>query len=307
MRRRSREAVAIATVLVAGLLPGAAQAGHPPYGDLELLYIKLTVVNAPGAQQYGAVIADCNEFAPGLLPLSGGNSIKAPVGEAYLNTSYPQADGGSEGDDNPFPDGWRVFADNVGPGPYGVGASAVCAGDGVEPSYPGSTVNPNPQGERSSAAVLCPEGMHVVGGGSYATGGFEQQRTSASFPVDDQDANQKPDDGWRADMDNISTTALDVTAFAICHPGSGFSYVTERFQAKLNKRVKGKALCPRGTYAVGGGVQGTGPFSSTWVVDHSTSTKFLDGGRTKNRGWQARVELVSGPPKLFFVTTICHS
>ena len=69
--------------------------------------------------------------------------------------------------------------------------------------------------------------------------------------------------------------------------------------------TKGKAKCPARTFAVGGGVEGAGPCRSTWVVDHSTSTKF-DGNKTKNDGWTARIDVAEGAKRAVEVTTICH-
>lgn len=288
------------------LLPATAGAGETAVGDLELSYLRTTVTESNAGIQYGPVDADCNNPDAGLV-LSGGNSVSgAGPGEVYLNTAYPLDDQGAS-DPNTLPDGWRVYTDNVGPGPsYGIGAAAICAAAGPDPVYPAPDSEPNPQNVRSSAAVLCPDGTHAVGGGPFASGFFGEQRVAASGPIDSQDANRIPDDGWRVDMDAIGPSDQTVTAWVICHPDDDFSYVTKRFEARRDERTKGKALCPGGTFNVGGGVLGKGPYNSTWIVDNSTSTKFtVDGLRSK--GWKARMEINAGPPRDFKVTAICHS
>jgi hypothetical protein len=156
--------------------------------------------------------------------------------------------------------------------------------------------------------VRCPRGTHATGGGAYLSGGLNQQRVAASLPIDGKDADHVPDDGWRAQVDNIGNSMQSVEASAICHPDDDLVYVTKSFEARRDRFNGGTVLCPGEMFDVGGGMGGAKnlPFDSTRIVDQATSTRFVDS-EVKRRGWDGRMELHLGPRRDFKIIAICHA
>lgn len=60
--------------------------------------------------------------------------------------------------------------------------------------------------------ITCPAGKHVLGGGIETP----DHRIVKSGPVDGDDADAVPDDGWRIVAENILSTTEDVTGYSTC-------------------------------------------------------------------------------------------
>jgi hypothetical protein len=74
-----------------------------------------------------------------------------------------------------------------------------------------------PDNTSDSAQVLCPTGMHVVGGGAHTAPHSPDSEVHSSFPIDGPDADSKPDDGWQADANNDdSGTTIKLRSVALC-------------------------------------------------------------------------------------------
>ena len=93
-------------------------------------------------------------------------------------------------------------------------ASPAIAGDGL--TYPSRTVAAAP-GSTKTAAVPCPKGTHVLGGGGNLGANYGSALLSHSYPYDGRDRNSRPDDGWKA-----TGSALDafvqIYVSAVCAP-----------------------------------------------------------------------------------------
>ena len=70
----------------------------------------------------------------------------------------------------------------------------------------------------------CPSGMSVTGGGVTVTSDDMAVSINSSGPYDDDDAEDAPNDGWLAYVNNASATGTDFGIYAICTPGTSVSY-----------------------------------------------------------------------------------
>ena len=151
-------------------------------------------------------------------------------------------------------------------------------------------------GISSTAAVCLPGSGHVVGGGFDADTGSVGGLALESTPVDSpDDADHKPDDGWRAAAFDTRTVSADVATYAICS-NTKVAYRSATRKVKPRKSAKLTAHCPAGTKDTSGGVR-TGDFdtvqiSSSYPVDDGDANKKPDDGwrvRVFNRGARATV------------------
>ena len=149
----------------------------------------------------------------------GGARWHATTGSAFIattnswiNSSYPM-DGGDP--EHTPDDGWqgRVF-DTVG-GIGGFSLYVVCI-RGRDLRYVKDEPVSIAAGESVTRRVGCKEDEHVVGGGARLSGPADQGRLVSTFPDDDGDADDVPDDGWQSRVHNVSGVGKDVTAYAIC-------------------------------------------------------------------------------------------
>lgn len=140
--------------------------------------------------------------------IAGGGFIA--TSESFLSQSYPYD--GSDSNSTPD-DGWAVrLYDTVG-GLGGMHVDVVCQSGSV--SYEDATDNAGAHGS-ASATANCPGGTHVSGGGGKMAGPGAKVNLASSNPIDDSDANETPDDGWKAVAYNDSGNQQKLTTYAVC-------------------------------------------------------------------------------------------
>jgi hypothetical protein len=142
--------------------------------------------------------------------VGGGVFATAPFDAASINTTMPVdgGDGGASPDD-----GWRASQRLF----TGSGASMVVYSEcrkGSAPAYRKLSA-PLYEDQAVTLTTAC-EGGHVIGGGALASGPIADSHIAASLPIDLQDADSVPDDGWRATVANNSSTNQTTTVYAIC-------------------------------------------------------------------------------------------
>ena len=72
-------------------------------------------------------------------------------------------------------------------------------------------------GQQGGGTAECPNDRHVTGGGLQASGfNGDATHVNSSFPDDDDDGNDTPDDGWTGVVDNGDNDSQTVTVYAIC-------------------------------------------------------------------------------------------
>jgi hypothetical protein len=113
-------------------------------------------------------------------------------------------------------DGWFGTGNNGLDHSVALFVFAVCASDGSF-KYPHSIRHAVDDNSQVSAAVFCPAGTHVTGGGVEITGTDDGIEVADSFPVDGGDTGRVPDNGWRGTVNNDNTGGTrQMQAFAIC-------------------------------------------------------------------------------------------
>lgn len=68
----------------------------------------------------------------------------------------------------------------------------------------------------ASATARCGKGFHVLSGGFAVSGSPSKAHNSGSYPFDNGDPDQLPDDGWKARAFNLTGASKTLTAYAVC-------------------------------------------------------------------------------------------
>jgi hypothetical protein len=117
-------------------------------------------------------------------------------------------------------DGWQAAAFDTRTVSADVATFAICSSAKVVYR---STTKKVKGGRKAKLTAHCPAGTKDTAGG-VQTGDFDAVQISSSFPVDDGDANNKPEDGWGAQVFNRGSRAT-VTVWAVCAKGAKVAYI----------------------------------------------------------------------------------
>lgn len=111
-----------------------------------------------------------------------------------------------------------------------------------------------PAGKVAFKRANCPNDTKVTGGGIAIVGGNTATAVRSSFPVDDGDGNEKPDDGWVGEAVSRSAGDKKIVVVAICSRTGRFSYVVTQALMAPTGQTGADAVCPTGEPLAGGGV-----------------------------------------------------
>jgi|SRR5215211_492688 len=201
MARGFRGRLAAGASLVACALAPAA-AGAAENG---LIYNQATTPISSG--QPAAPLAECQN---GTHLVGAGSDSLVGVLPGLINSVTPY-----DGDDEDLKpdDGAFAYVFNTTGSPGTAQAWAICAtGKTIYRSHT-SKLRLN---HAATVKARCPRDMSVVGGGNYTTGANDDATLQATRSFDGDDANRKPDDGWRVKAFNLRDGGKDLTAYAIC-------------------------------------------------------------------------------------------
>ena len=134
----------------------------------------------------------------------------------------------------------------------------ICSGAEVKYRLDRGVLPATPQALTLTAR--CPANQHVIGGGAAAgqIGSIADAYVNSSYPIDDGDRNQDPDDGWRARLYGANQT--DSVAVAVCAQAKP-RY--RRFAATSSEIVV--VDCPANRHVVGAGLRVHGDPSNAWM------------------------------------------
>ncbi len=163
--------------------------------------------------------------------------------------------------------------------------------------YPAKSFQISP-GKVKTFKVMCPDGLHVYGGGQNNSGSFNKIAQLQGFPIDGKDRDKKPDDGYAVILANRTTDPMSLTVTASCgKPKANYPYVkSTMFPNGASQEVDADCTKVNNTSLVGGGVQGP-----RGVVQE-------DGGPDgvgNNPHYYAYMENTSGKKKTAKVYAIC--
>jgi hypothetical protein len=257
--RDARCLVAAAFVLVLLALPTSASAGVT-FGQLGLTYTGTTTNWPAFPGRHSQTTYEPCEEAGRLASIGAWVSESVPSAPNYSDFAVGKAFNVSI---RPFelvpgaptPDSTKMIAENrfaADPTNFTMGESTVCTEDAQGLRYP-SVVKPSAKRARTTAKVACPDDRHVLSGGALASGPFRSQRMVASAPYDSGDAGNKPDDGWKASVDNLRRKRRKMKVYAICTSSEGLSYVSTPFTAMAAARSHVEPPCAD-EFVIGGGV-----------------------------------------------------
>jgi hypothetical protein len=177
------------------------------HDDLPVRVIYRDEPDQPTGRRSGAV--GCG--APDRKNVAGGGAALFTLG-SWVSSSFPW-DGPDE--DRLRDDGWQARGWDPAGGAETFETHLLC----VRAEHV-RTVHRAPIGVAAGAQVTrrvaCANDEHVTGGGAHISGLQDHGRLVASFPDDDADPDDVPDDGWQVRAYNVGGADKQVTAFAIC-------------------------------------------------------------------------------------------
>jgi hypothetical protein len=189
---------------------------------------------------------------------TGSSPPNPAAAEFWLNRSRPfdGADSDSRPDDGWIARGYNRFGTSKQLSSY-----AICLSGAVR--YPTAFASAV-AGEGMAARATCPSGMHVAGGGASIAGAATESYLNSSHPFDSDDADTRPDDGWRARGFNRSGPRKRLNVYAQCvDPLPRYASASADVSDVLLFTA-----CPAGTHAMSGGGLATGAPNRAFLVNH---------------------------------------
>ena len=163
--------------------------------DTRVSYRRKTVTAAANTQS-----GEFDTICPAGTEGAGGGFRGART--VFENSSFPLS-----------AEGWGGYLNNRGARPKQVTAHAICVR--VQTQNVTSDSTAIDAGERGVRVVQCPSETHVYAGGHANSAGFIPFYASSSRPI----GTPKPDEGWRAVMDNRSAVDISLASSrAVCGP-----------------------------------------------------------------------------------------
>ena len=166
---------------------------------------------------------------------------------------------------------------------------------GLQPpslAYPGASALLKAGAIGKSAVAKCPKGTRVIGGGAQILDDSGGSRLVGTHPFDGQDADRKPDDGWRGVATNATSEDTHLNVWAVCDEAKGFAYRYVRSKAPMGPgRTTAIASCAAAESVSGGGalIRGKGAAADLYLVmSHPADRHVFDG--TPDNDWSATGE-----------------
>jgi hypothetical protein len=136
------------------------------------------------------------------------------------------------------------------------------------------------QNTQGGADAMCPENKHVTGGGVFSNVAYNTTTINDSHPIDGDDADLIPDDGWRGTFDNPTSASPNLTTLAICGKAEP-EYRSKPFATHSSVTTR---PCPSGTKPSGGGVSTDGTLAQESRIISSFPGDGTDSN-SKPDGW----------------------
>jgi hypothetical protein len=296
--RGSRTFVALTCVLAAGL----ASTSH---ADGAIVFEQEDYDSFDGQQNSGTLQCDGSDdaaigagFDPGAFMDGNGQTVD----QAYLHALEPA-------DFSPGPPGWRAITDNYAAGaPENTSTLALFCDTNPRSGQYRLRQSGNisiPDGSELGVTARCKKEEIVVGGGLSNGATLDNEAiANSSGPIDGGDRKRKPDDGWRAEVNNDDTggTVSNVVAYAVCDRKRSprrVKYRSRTVSVPNDAYRTVVAPCKDDETTLGGGVRSHSRFADGLYVSRSTAFQ----------GWSGRVHNFPTPDSIasrdMTVTAIC--
>ena len=295
MTRRTR-VLTTTTAAVAMLAMAApaitAQAATTPLGSADgVRYKKATVLfRAHESDPAFGATAGCDD---GWKPVSGGQAIGSGSGQG-ISDSWP-------GQDSYWYSGiWRKPDVETR-----LTTFAVCTRNTDVTTYKQIVSDPSPN-TIVGKDVLCIQGS-AVSGTVFKTGDRADFTIHSSYPIDSVvDNDLVPDDGWRTYVRYTGDGDGDTVHFGVnCLEDTSLGYHSASATALPHQDLTTKALCPKGSPVLGGGVYAGGAATLSHLMA-SRPWDNKDQGKVPEDGWRGGIVNDSDNNVLVTVHAICR-
>lgn len=229
--------------------------------------------------------------------LSGGMSNTAGFEDLWLLGSNPAQSSGSSGY-HKWIANYQTFNNGS---PITIRGYAIC--DEQKPLVVEKSFVAGPSG-LTSAKAKCPGDLHVIGGGGSIQ--LNNGYLLGSQPLDRNDSDSKPDDGWKVTFDNLQPEELDAAAFALCAKTKPTYRQSTSAPIPVGQQGSANASCPvtgKKKYLVGGG-HGT-PAPTITARVNASNPRIDVADEAPSRSWISYMDVRFGAPVTLTVYAIC--
>jgi hypothetical protein len=222
-RMLPRPSTVLALVALAVALGGTGYAATLlPAGSVGTAQLKNGAVISSKVKNGSLRAAD---FAPGELP-AGAQGPQGPAGSAGpqgpagpAGSQGPKGDSGASGSQGPQ----GLKGDTGASGTQGPQGPQGPSGGISSLTYVARDFGPFPAHAQYSGEAACGSNLHVVGGGVLTHGQYAEQAVNRSYPSNGDGSHNEGTTGWVAAVDNLSSSTLGFTVYAICAAVSSVS------------------------------------------------------------------------------------
>jgi hypothetical protein len=163
---------------------------------------------------------------------------------------------------------------------------------------PGRTV-----GETLGAS--CARGTVVAGGGSSITGISTGAALIGSHPVDHDDRDNIPDDGWRSVANNLSNYRQRLTTWVVCARNATFTYRSVTDDVPPQTRATHDSSCSSAESVTAGGFLMRRAGRSLTLEGSHPSDNAFDADATPDNAWRVRVSNQSSGKRTLRTWAVC--
>jgi hypothetical protein len=221
------------------------------------------------------LFAKCNE---GDAVAGGGVNVNST--DAHVAYGFP-GDDSNDPDEKPD-DWWSGAARSLGPTDLRLTTYATCKTHRPgQLKYVLETTGSVPVGGTYASEVMCPAGTGVVSGGTDMYRG----RQSISAPLDGNDQDRVPDDGWRVKVLNEESISPQPSVHAICISSGVLAYSKETGTVRAQKAKQVRKDCPPSTAVIGGGWKVNGAPLTHWVSSSRFADTRADADKVPENRW----------------------
>ena len=214
-----------------------------------IAYVQDQTPAVPTGNSSGTVFARC---AADRELVGGGIAMNYGGTGAHLYWSYPTT---TEGDEGSYA---LNFWNNSGSSLVGT-ATAACA-RGADPFYRAANDDLFSAPDTLTLTATCPEARQVSGGGVFMNlEGVDEGVISSSYPVDDGDGGNVPDDGWKVRVRSRAGIGGPTTSYAICTDRPGLVYRDKAVELAVSDTNQPFVGCGAERPAMSAGIKVGGP------------------------------------------------
>lgn len=282
----------VALVVLALLAFARGAAADTSLGTVDgIAYVNDQTPSVPSGSPSPTVFAHC----PAERELVGGGAAMNYSGTgAHLYWVYPTTTEGDEGSQA------LAFWNNSGAPLVGT-ATAACARRADPGFFPGND-DLFSAPDTLTVTAKCPESRQVSGGGVFINlEGADEGVISSSYPVDDGDPDNAPDDGWKVRVRSRAGIGGPTTAYALCTDRPAIAYRSKSLDLAVSGANQPSVSCGNEGAALSAGIQISGTASEAILNRLETYDGGDDDVAPDDGGWAHVANTLEVKPARVFV------